>query len=155
MVPSPTSKLRKPRGKRAEIAAWIAREHPGRIGEPEWNALLRLLAPVSENYLRRLLRECGVPLEPVVEGVRQESLDALEASLLVLAEEYQRGDAARRSQVRRMVIAAKDHARWAARRAEARALRQEMALWLLNWLENPTLFPEWVRLRRRALGRTA
>lgn len=154
MAPSLTSKPRKPRGKRAEIAAWIEREQPRRIGQPEWSALLGVLAPVSEGYLRRLLRECGVPLEPLVEGVRQESLEALEASLLALADEYERGDAVRRAQVRRLVIAAKDHARWAARREESRAVKEEMALWLLTWLENPPLFGEWVRLRRAATNQS-
>jgi hypothetical protein len=24
-----------------------------------------------------------------------------------------------------------------------------MALWMLTWLENPPLFPQWVRLRRQ------
>jgi hypothetical protein len=63
--------------KKREIAQWIERTAPREIGEPEWQALLRLLAPVSESYLRRLLRESGVPLTPLVEGVRQESFDAL------------------------------------------------------------------------------
>jgi len=110
------------------------------------------LAPVSGSYLRRLLRESGVPLSPLVEGVRQETFDALESSLLNLLNEYESGDVARRGSVRRVVIEAKDHARWAARRPERRAEKEEMALWMLTWLENPPLFPQWVRLRRQAQG---
>ena len=48
------------------------------------------------------------------------------------------------------MIEAKDHARWAARNPEKRAEKQEMALWMLTWLENPPLFPQWVKLRREA-----
>jgi hypothetical protein len=63
--------------------------------------------------------------------------------------EYENGDAARRTSIRRLVINAKDHARWAARKPEKRADKEEMALWMLTWLENPPLFPQWVRLRRQ------
>jgi hypothetical protein len=51
-----------------------------------------------------------------------------------------------------VVIAAKDHARFAARKEEKREEKEEMALWILTWLENPPVFPEWARLRRAALG---
>lgn len=160
MATNPKSPSQKPTKKREpkkrEMIAWIGRAAPRQIGEPEWQALLSLLAPVSESYLRRLLRDwardSGVPLAPLVEGVRQESLDALESSLLKLLAEYEQGDAAARSRVRRVVIAAKDHARFAARKEEIRAEKEEMAMWMLTWLENPPVFPEWVRLRRAALG---
>jgi hypothetical protein len=79
----------------------------------------------------------------MVEGVRQGTLDELESSLLALLDEFERGDANRRSAVRRLVITAKDHARWA-----KRAEKEEMILWLLTWLENPPVFRDWVRLRR-------
>lgn len=108
------------------------------------------LGPVSGSYLRRLLRESGVPLAPLVEGVRQETFEALESSLLNLLKEYEGGDTAYRASIRRLVIEAKDHARWAARKSEKRAQKEEMALWMLTWLENPPLFPQWVRLRRQA-----
>ena len=110
--------------------------------------LRRALAPISEGYLRKLLRESGAPLSSVVEGVRQRNLDELEASLRRMLEEYQRGDAGHRARIRQLVIAAKDHARWAARNPERRAEKQEMALWMLTWLENPPVFPQWVKLRR-------
>jgi hypothetical protein len=155
MEPNLKSPPRKPPKKR-ELAAWIEHTAPRQIGEPEWQALLSLLAPVSESYLRRLLRESGVPLAPLVEGVRQESFDALESSLLRLLAEYEQGDAAASSRVRRLVIAAKDHARFAARKEDQHPKKEpggkeEMALWMLTWLENPPVFPEWVRLRRAAL----
>ena len=142
-----------PRGKRAKLQDWIARNRPARIGEAEWEEIRRYLAPVSTGYLRRLLRDAGVELAPVVEGVRQEDFDALERTLLALAEEYARGGAPRRSALRRLVIEAKDHARFAARKPEKREEKEEMKLWMLTWLENPPLFPQWVRLRRVA-GKT-
>jgi hypothetical protein len=125
------------------------------IGDREWEELKALLAPISEHYLRKLLRDSGAPLEPLVEGVRQESLDALETSLVKLLEEYQRADRGRQMRVRRAVVAAKDHARWASgsrqKNPGKKAEKQEMILWMTVWLENPPLFVEWVRLRRAHL----
>jgi hypothetical protein len=146
--------MRPTRGKRTELARWLEERRPARIGETEFEALTRALAPVSESYLRKLVREAGVPLDPMVEGVRQGSFDELEASLLRLLEEYERGDPARRAAVRRVVISSKDHARLAARNPAKRAEKEEMVLWLLTWLENPPLFAAWVRLRRN-VGNTA
>jgi hypothetical protein len=141
------------------MIAWIERTAPRQIGEPEWEALLRLLTPISDGYLRRLLRDwakgSGVPLTPLVEGVRQESFEVLESSLLRLFEEYEQGDAATRSRVRKLVIDAKEHARFAGRKEEKSAEKGEMILWMLTWLENPPVFPEWVGLRRITLGQTA
>jgi hypothetical protein len=151
---APKKGKRSPRGKAAELAAWLKRESPAIIGAREWDQLKTLLAPVSESYLRRLLRESGVPLAPWIEGVRQESLDALEASLMKLLDEYERGDRERQARARRAVITAKDHARWALRRQtdeEKRLEKQEMVLWMTTWLENPPLFREWAPLRRAAL----
>lgn len=100
--------------------------------EQEFEQLRRDLSPVSENYLRKLLRESGAPLAAMVEGVRQSNLDELETSLLRMFEEYEQGDAAQRARVRQVVIAAKDHARWAARNPDRRAEKEEMALWMLT-----------------------
>ncbi|MCU1339548.1 MAG: hypothetical protein JWO19_5129 [Bryobacterales bacterium] len=143
-----------PRGKRADLRRWLERERPARIGEREWTRLRVDLDPISGSYLRRLLRDSGVPLGPLVEGVRQETFDALESSLLTFLEEYERGDASLKTSLRRLVIEAKDHARWAARNPEKRLEKEEMALWMLTWLENPPLFPQWVRLRRQTLKET-
>jgi len=144
--------MRPTKGKRTELARWLEERHPARIGEAEFEALRRSLAPVSESYLRRLVREAGVPLDPMVEGVRQGSFDQLEASLARLLDEYERGDGARRAAVRRLVITSKEHARMAARNPAKRAEKEEMILWLVTWLENPPLFENWVRLRRRVGG---
>jgi hypothetical protein len=136
------------KGKRTELERWLGEHGPAQIGETEFEELRRALGPVSETYLRKLLRDSGVPLAIMVEGVRQSSFAELEASLLKFLDEYERGDPARRAAVRRAVITAKDHARLAARNPEKHAEKQEMLLWLLTWLENPPLFGDWVRLRR-------
>jgi len=154
MEHKPTNPPRKPTKKR-ELANWIERTLPDRVGEPEWDELNKLLAPISESYLRRLLRESGIPLAPLVEGVRQESFDALETSLITLLAEYEQSDKSRKAIVRRLVIEAKDHARLASRHqegnADKKAEKDEMALWMLTWLESPSVFPQWVALRRAAL----
>jgi hypothetical protein len=139
----------KPPTKRDELRRWLDRQRPARIGEMEWAMLHVDLAPISGSHLRRLLRESGVPLAPLVEGVRQETFEALESSLLSFLQEYERSDVAGRMSVRQVVIEAKEHARWAARNPAKRAEKEEMALWMLTWLENPPLFPQWVKLRRQ------
>jgi hypothetical protein len=139
------------RGKSADLARWLEDHQPTRIGEAEFSQLRAALAPVSDSYLRKLVRECGVPLHPMVEGVRQSTFEELETTLLQLFEEYEQSDAARRMAVRRLVITAKDHARLAARNPEKRADKEEMILWLTTWLENPPVFEDWVRIRRGML----
>jgi hypothetical protein len=108
----------------------------------------RKRAHIRELFAQTSAGVCGVPLDPMVEGVQQGTFEELEASLRRLLEEYKLGDAARRMAVRRLVILAKDHARLAARNPEKRADKEEMILWLLTWLENPPVFAEWVRIRR-------
>lgn len=130
--------------KRAKLAEWIARRRPSQIGTEDLAALKEALAPVSENYLRKLLRESGAPLAPMVDGVRQSSLDELESSLLALLAEYESGGATRQREVRNLVITAKDHARW--------THKEENLLWLTTWLENPPLFPLWAKLRKEILA---
>jgi hypothetical protein len=141
------------KGKFAELVRWLEEHHPSQIGEAEFGLLRAALAPVSESYLRKLLRECGVPLAPMVEGVRQGTFAELETSLLRLLAEYQSSDPPRRMGVRRLVITAKDHARLAARNPAKRQDKEEMILWLTTWLENPLVFREWVAIRRAVAGR--
>jgi len=118
------------------------------------------LAPVSGSYLRGLLRSCEVPLDPLVEGVRQSNLDELERTLLALWALYttanDAGDRERAQLCRREVLTAKEHAKLAARsrRAtpETRDQKLEMVSWMRVWLEDPSVFPSWLRLRRRVLA---
>lgn len=102
---------------------------------------------------RDLLRESGAPLDAMVEGVRQEDFTALERTLLALAGVYAGADLAGRRRCRQVVIAAKDHAKLAARKPELAEQKQEMVLWMLTWLENPGVFEDWVELRKRWMAR--
>jgi len=144
--------------KRARLNQYLADNRPARITEAEWRELRETLAPVSESYLRGLLRSCGLPLDPGIEGVRQDSFEELERTLVALAEEYGRavgtGDRERAARCRQAVLTGKEHARLAARRkaapAETKARKEEMASWMLLWLENPSIFPAWVALRGKA-----
>jgi hypothetical protein len=129
-----------PSTKRAKLAEWIEQVQPSLIGLAEFERLREELKPISEAYLRKLLRDSKRPLAPIVEGVRQSNMGELELSLLSLLGEYESGDAEHKMAVRRLVIIAKDHARWRS--------KPENVLWLTTWLENPPLFPAWVRLRR-------
>jgi hypothetical protein len=148
--PKPTVKKR---GKRDNLGEWLQRTQLQRIGEAEFEELRAALAPVSDRYLTKLLRESGVPLEPLIAGVRQSNLEELEASLLALLEEYSASDAPRRRRIRGLVITARDHAVWSARRAENPGQKQEMILWMTTWLENPPVFREWVMLRLKSPAR--
>jgi hypothetical protein len=147
---APTAKGGKRPTKKEDLREWLDRARPERIGEREFVEIAAALAPISESYLRKLLRESGIALAPVVEGVRQSNLTELESSLLLLLAEYDSGDPARRQAIRRIVITAKDHARWAARQHPE---KEEMILWMTTWLENPPLFRDWVRLRVKALSK--
>ena len=118
------------------------------VTQADVEAVKRLFGPISDSYLRKVLLGSGAPLDPLVEGVRQDSFEALERTLLQLQELYVQGAAGTRS----MVIQAKDHAKLAARRESAASVKQEMVLWMLTWLENPALFPDWLALRKRATG---
>jgi hypothetical protein len=117
---------------------------------------LTALAPISESYLRHLLADIGVPVEAPFGGVRQKTFEELEQSLIEMEEAYGRartaGDRQRAKLCRNAVIQAKDHARLSARSpktcAEKSSMKQEMVEWMLVWLENPGVFPAWVKLRR-------
>lgn len=142
--------------KRTALRAYVDQRRPPAIGAAEWAELSSLLAPVTEGYLRKLVREAGLPMAPLVEGVRQDSLQDLERTLLALEREYETAseaaDRTRTKSIRRAVISAKDHARFALARLapEKRAQREEMILWMTTWLENPGAFPAWVELRKKA-----
>jgi hypothetical protein len=147
-----------PKGKSAELARWIEAHAVTRVGDSEFAALLAALAPISEDYLRTLLRRSGAPLSITVEGVRQGSFAELEESLNRFTEAYEQSGRQGQSALRRLAVKAKEHARLAAHSRnvspEKHAEKIEVILWLTTWLENPPLFPEWVQIRRRAAGLT-
>lgn len=107
-----------------------------RVDRAECNRLRQLLAPISDGYLRRLLRASAVPLTPDVEGVRQENFAQLERTMLAATDPA-------------FVLEAKRHAELARRSPNVdRAVKNEMIEWMRVWLESPGLFPTWVRLRK-------
>jgi hypothetical protein len=141
----------------AEIRGYVEERGIRCLTEADFEALLVRFAPVSDRALRKLLRETGMPLATVVEGVRQDDFDQLERTLVAFTTEYLAvaGNRDRARHIRRIVITAKEHARFAAVRAKDEAHRRmklEMAEWILLWLENPAIFPQWVRLRRGQLS---
>ncbi len=148
-----------PRGnsKKRRLEEFLAERQPSRISEETWRELVALLAPISESYLRELLRRANVPVSQPFGGVRQSSFEELEASLLeieaVYAEAVAGGDLTRATACRRVVIQAKDRARLVSRNekidAEKRKQKEEMVEWMLVWLENPGIFESWVRLRKK------
>lgn len=134
-------------GRRARVEEWLAAVRPARIGEAEFEAAGVALEDIPPRELRRLLRDSGLPLDPLIEGVRQGSFEELARTLAALSGAYER----RPREARALVIEAKDHAKLTARRleGEARAARESMVEWMLVWLENPPVFPAWLAARRR------
>lgn len=145
--------------RKSQILQYIGQQGWEKISEAEFTALKERFAAISEDYLRRVLRRIGVPLAPLVEGVRQDSFESLERTLLAILQEYEAavvaGDRNRMQECRRVVIQAKRHAKLAVARMAGQKQKEknEMLLWLLEWLENPGVFPQWLKLRKRALLR--
>jgi hypothetical protein len=133
------------------LREWLAARQPAAITESVWRELMEHLAPVSESYLRDLLRATGLPFDQPWAGIRQHTFEELEQSLRDMLQVYQDAIAAsdrdRARYCRRQVIAAKDRARFAAAKKPEKA---EMAEWMLVWLENPEVFPPWVDARKKA-----
>jgi len=79
------------------------------------------------------------------------TLDELDAALREFARLYT-VEPVRRRALRDVVIKTKDRARYASRNAkvteEKRAEKAEMVQWMLVWLDDPSLFADWVTLRR-------
>ena len=137
----------RPESKKSRLLQWLD-PAASPVDESRFSELRTRLHPISESYLRKLLRESGVPLAPLVEGVSLSSFEGLERTLLALSDVYGCGEHG----ARRLVIEAKNHLRWSESRAADevhRAQKREMLLWVLTWLENPMAFPVWLRLRKR------
>lgn len=143
-----------------ELRDYLEAQKPPAITEAIWNELNERLAPVSESYLRDLLRETGLPFDQPFAGIRQHTFEELEESLGEMLAVYRdamaNGQRERARYARRQVIAAKDRASFLARNprtpAEKRGQKQEMAQWMLVWLENPEVFPAWVKPRKSVIA---
>jgi hypothetical protein len=113
------------------------------IGETEWLELRAALPDISESTIRG----AGIPIAQPWCGVRQHTIDELEASLCELSEVYAKHPHLRRT-CREQVIAAKARARFLSRK---HALKNEMVEWMLVWLGDPAMFPAWAALRRERI----
>ncbi len=148
--------------KKRLLEDYLEAKRPDRIADAEWQEIARMLAPVSESRLRELLRRSGIRIEQPWAGVRQRDYAELEQSLLAMAAEYARAMEAglrdRSRYCRRVVIAAKDHARLSASnprtRTETRAQKLEMVEWMLVWLGDPAMFAGWVEIRKERLRKS-
>jgi hypothetical protein len=150
----------RPKSKKQRLEEYLRERQPATITEDIWRELLALLPPISESYLRDLLHATGLEVAQPFGGVRQGSFDELAASLIEMQAVYAAAvaehDQARAKVCRRVVIEAKDRARLIARNprvdAEKRKQKQEMAEWILVWLENPAIFEPWAGLRRQSMA---
>ena len=119
-----------------------------------WHELLERFAPVSESYLRELLRDSGVPIEQPWGGVRQHTLAELEESLGELVDLYEgavaAGDKDLARYCRKVVIGAKDRAKFAL--AKGNESKREMVDWMMVWLENVGVWREWVGVRKTKMA---
>jgi hypothetical protein len=143
-----------------QLRDYLAANQPAAITEAVWNQLLQNLAPVSESYLRDLLRATGLPVDQPYAGIRQHTFEELEQSLVDVLQVYREalstGQRDRARYCRRQVIAAKDRAKFLAvtprTTPDQRTQKEEMAQWMLVWLENPEVFPAWVDARKKSVG---
>ncbi|MBK7929942.1 MAG: hypothetical protein IPJ98_21440 [Bryobacterales bacterium] len=133
------------------LRQWLDENRPAAVDPALFEQIRRAIEPIEAGRLRRLLRESGLALHPLVEGVRQESPEALERTLAALSEVYEAGTLEMKRRCRDEVIEARQHALWAqARLAGAeRAEREGMRATMLVWLENPGVFAAWAAARRR------
>lgn len=131
--------------KKQRLLDLLSNPIPVCVDPRQFDELAARLAPISTSYLRHLLRDSGVLLDALVEGVRQDSLDHLARSLSALSHAYERNPQPSRA----LVLEAKAHAKLALRRDPDPAARQAKIDWMLRWLENPPIFPLWVALQKR------
>ena len=140
-----------------QLREYLAARQPAAITEAVWGELMVRLAPVSESYLRDLLRATGLQFDQPYSGIQQHTFEELERSLRGMLRVYldsaASGNRERARYCRRQVIAAKDRAKFLAAApgtmADKRAEKDEMVQWMLVWLENPEVFPAWVEIRKR------
>lgn len=112
---------------------------------PEVFEHLQSQLAVTPSYLRRLLRDQTTPLDPLIEGVRQDTFENLTRTLVQLAQTYPQNPKPARS----VVLEAKTHTRILIARNPDDPWRAQVLLHLNVWLENPTIYPTWASLQIR------
>jgi hypothetical protein len=137
------------------VLQWLRERNAAAIDEATAAEAAAALPGVSTKSLREAFLASALPLAPVVEGVRQDSVENLERTLGTLAAEYAVSAPDRQKLIRAIVITARQHAGWAERNrkldAAKREEKAEAVLWLRTWLENPPLFPAWAAIRVKTL----
>ncbi|MCZ2154618.1 MAG: hypothetical protein LC114_12065 [Bryobacterales bacterium] len=124
-----------------------------------WGEFQREFPSVAQNTLRHDLFDTGLPLDPLVEGVRFDTIEDFHRSLTALAARHRANLEQQPGQpmttARSRVLEGRRKAELALRNprltAEKRAAMQEKFLWLRTWLENPGLFEGWAALRLKKL----
>lgn len=129
--------------KKRRVLEFVAAHGWSEIGEKEWLELKAALPDISDATIRR----SGIPIVQPWCGVRQHTIDELEASLEELTKVYAKDPHLRRY-CREQVIAAKSRARFLSRK---HPLKAEMVEWMLVWLGDPAMFPAWAALRRERI----
>jgi hypothetical protein len=134
--------------KKKRVLDFAAASGWGRIGESEWAELRHALPDVSVS----VIQQAGLVIEAPWCGVHQHTFEDLEKSLCEFSAIY-RSRPDLRPFTRQQVIAAKDRAKFLAARttldAETRARKAAMAEWMLIWLGDPALFPDWLSALKR------
>ena len=124
------------KSKRALLEAYLRDAGITVIDEDAWARIRAAIAPVSDSYLRKLVRATGLAMSTVVEGVCQDSFSELERTLIAMQSGYEAADASDRRKFRVAVITAKDHAKWALQKpgldAARKLQKEEMLLWMLT-----------------------
>jgi hypothetical protein len=156
---------------RGLIRQFLEERRPDRIGRVEWDAIVLQITreigdarKVHPRYVLDVLHETDLEVDRSLGGlpldlrgrVHSRDAEAAAESLLAMSTEYAQaraaGDALRAEDVRRAVRQAKDRLRLIVRRRnlreETRAEKQELLEWFLVWLENPSIFPPWLEVRR-------
>ena len=142
--------------KRARLSQYLAASRPARITETELRELRERLAPISGAYLQQLVRASGSLWTPLWR-VFVKTPSRIGADAAAIGEEYAKALESGDTDAPPLP-AGRDHRQGtcAAGGAPARrspgnpGLKQEMAAWMLLWLENPAIFPTWLGLRKKA-----
>jgi len=152
------------------VRDYLKRRPEEQIGRRELAAVRRhvlegLPAPrrIPDRYLIEVLEEAGADVARSLGGLPQDlrgrvhsgSFEAAASSLLDMQAEFSaawgRGDRVRAEDCRRAVRRAKDRVKLILSRRslsqQKRKEKQELLQWFLTWLENPDVFPQWLRLR--------
>jgi hypothetical protein len=144
----------KKRSQEERALQWLRNRNVSRVDKLVAAEGAAALPEIKERAWRDAFRTSGLPLDPLVEGVRQDDLGNLQRTLSALAAAYEAGEPALKQEIRRVVMTARQHADWASRgKSLSEAQRREkleILLWIRTWLENPPLFHDWAAIRLRA-----